>query len=70
MNYQKVIKHGNSLAVVIPAPMARECEIRRGDVVRVQLLVKKVPGEDTSLFYIEIEAVVNDAILANTQKDG
>lgn len=70
MSYQKVIRHGNSLAVVIPAPMAREMNIHRGDEVRLQMLRKRIPGELMSLFYLEIEPVVNDKTFAKTQKHG
>lgn len=70
MRYQRIIKHGTSLAVVIPAAMARELGVHRGDAVRLQLLRKRIPGELTSLFYLEIEPVVNDEILATTQKYG
>ena len=70
MRYQRVIKHGNSLAIVIPAPMAREASLHRGDAVRLSLLQKKIPGEQLQLFYLEIEPVVNDKIFAKTQKDG
>lgn len=70
MRYQRVIKHGTSLAVVIPAPMAREINLHRGDAVRLSLLQKDIPGEGVKLFYLEIEAVSNDRIFANTQKDG
>lgn len=70
MRYQRVIKHGNSLAVVIPAPMARELVIHRGDAVRLSVLQKDIPGEAAKLFYLEIEPVVNDEIQTDTQKDG
>ncbi len=70
MRYQRVIRHGTSLAVVIPAPMVRELGVHRGDVVRLLLLQRQIPGEDTSLLYMEIEPVANDEIQANVQKDG
>ena len=70
MRYQRIIRHGNSLAVVIPAAMARELGVHRGDAVRLLLLQRTIPGEAISLLYLEIEPVRNDEILANTQKDG
>ena len=70
MRYQRVIRHGTSLAVVIPAAMARELGVHRGDNVRLSLLARTIPGEATSLFYLEIEPVVNDEIQANVLKDG
>lgn len=70
MRYQRVIKHGTSLAVVIPAAMARELVMHRGDAVRLSVLQKDIPGEAAKLMYLEIEAVVNDEIQAKTQKDG
>ncbi len=70
MRYQRVIRHGTSLAIVIPAAMARELSLKRGDAIRLSLLAKRIPGESTSLFYVEVEPVANDEILANTQKDG
>ncbi len=70
MKYQRVIRHGHSLAVVIPAQMARELGVNRGDGVRLQLLAKGIPGEEMKLFYLEIEPLVNDQILADTQSNG
>lgn len=35
MRYQKIIKHGNSLAVVIPVEQLREMALRWGDYVEV-----------------------------------
>lgn len=70
MRYQRVIRHGTSLAVVIPASMARELHLHRGDAVRLSLMAKDIPAAGRTLFYVEIEPVVNDKIFANTQKDG
>ena len=70
MRYQKVIRHGTSLAVVIPAAVAREIDVHRGDVVVLSVLHKKVGGAPTNALYIEIEPVVNREIQANVQKDG
>lgn len=70
MRYQRVIRHGTSLAVVIPAAMARELGVHRGDAVRLLLLTKRIPGEYNTLFYLEIEPVANDKLLTNTLRDG
>lgn len=70
MRYQRIIRHGTSLAVVIPVSMARELGLHRGDAVRLVLLQRQVLGEDTSVFYLEIEPVVNDEIFVKTQKHG
>lgn len=59
MRYQKVIRHGNALAVVIPAAMCRELQIKRGDVVRLKVLEWDVPGVEGSTFYLEIEPVLD-----------
>lgn len=70
MKYQQVIRHGHSLAVVIPVSMTRELGLHRGDAVRLVLLQRQILGEDTSVFYLEIQPVVNDEIFAKTQKHG
>lgn len=35
MTYQRIIKHGNSLAVVIPAQIARDLGFKRGDYLEM-----------------------------------
>ncbi len=37
MTYQKIIKHGNCLAVVIPAKICRELKWKRGDYIELQV---------------------------------
>ena len=59
MRFQKVIKHGNALAVVIPAAICRELQIKRGDVVRLQVLRRGGRDDPPSLFYLEIEQVLD-----------
>ena len=54
MRYQRVIKHGNALAIVIPAAVCRELEIHRGDVVRLAVGEKESKGGTSSWFYLEI----------------
>ena len=34
---KEIIQLGNSLAVIIPSPMARQCRFRRGDSVRLKV---------------------------------
>lgn len=38
MRIQKVLKHGNALAVVIPVQQLRELDLKRGDNVQLQVL--------------------------------
>ena len=59
MRYQRVIKHGNALAVVIPAAVRRELDLHRGDVVLLSVLHKHVGGLETNALYIEIEPVAH-----------
>lgn len=65
MRYQRILRHGTSLAVVIPAPMARELGVKRGDNVRLSLLSEKVAGGETRLFYLVVQPVVKDATPLN-----
>ena len=57
MRYQKVIRHGNALAVVIPAAVCRELQIKRGDMVRLAVLEREIEDVEFSSFYLEIEPV-------------
>ena len=57
MRYQKVIRHGNALAIVIPAAVCRELPIKRGDIVRLEVLEKAFEDADGSSFYLTIECV-------------
>lgn len=43
MTIQRIIKHGNSLAVVIPVEICRELKLNRGDHLELQLQ-KQVKG--------------------------
>ena len=45
MTIQRIIKHGNSLAVVIPANICRELELKLGDHLELQLQ-KQVKAPD------------------------
>jgi len=38
MRFQKVIKVGNALGVIIPAQIARDCKIKRGDYLELRPL--------------------------------
>ena len=49
MTYQKILKHGHSLAVVIPAQIARDLKWKRGDWVRMGVF-----GDDIKRFHIDI----------------
>ena len=48
---QRVLRHGNALAIVIPVAVARASTLRRGDHVALvldvygQLIIKKIPRE-------------------------
>ena len=57
MRYQKVIRHGNALAVVIPAAVCRELQLKRGDMVRLAVLEREIEDVEFSSFYLEIEPV-------------
>ena len=52
MYLQKIIKHGNSLAVVLPVQLCHAWEIKRGDNIALTiqkmefLVVQKVNDED------------------------
>lgn len=58
MRYQKVIRHGTSLAVVIPAAVCREVAIHRGDVVELEVLQGSHEGGSASFLYLVITPVV------------
>ena len=53
-----MLRHGTSLAIVIPAAVCRELGIRRGDVVRLSVLSRGKSGTKLSALYLEIEPVV------------
>ncbi len=59
MRYQKVIRHGCSLAVVIPAAVCRELQIKRGDAVRLLVLARGFEEGVATSFYLEIEPVLD-----------
>ena len=48
---QRVLRHGNALAIVIPVAVARVSTLRRGDYVALvldvhgQLIIKKIPPD-------------------------
>lgn len=67
MRYQKVIRHGNALAVVIPAAVCRELEIHRGDTVVLEVLQRPPYDELPASLYLRIEPVV-DAYSAAMKK--
>ena len=52
-----MIKHGCSLAVVIPAAVCRELGIKRGYMVRLRVLGKWDFDDLVEVFYLEIEPV-------------
>ncbi len=58
MRYQKVIRHGNALAIVIPAAVCRELEIHRGDMVIINVLERGGVLDGTNSLYLEISPVV------------
>lgn len=58
MRYQKVIRHGNALAVVIPAAICRELQIHRGDAVALEVLLRGLGWAGVSRFYLEITPVL------------
>ncbi len=58
MRYQKVLRHGHSLAVVIPVALARALDIQRGDVVTLKTIqTERVEGRPVR-FGVEIWPVV------------
>ena len=57
MTYQKVIRHGNSLAVVIPAQICRELKIYRSDVVLMEVLRRTDMRHGEREFYLKIVPV-------------
>ena len=59
MRYQKVIIHGNSLAVVIPAAVCRELQIKRGDMVRLVIFEQEIEDGEANSFYLRIEPVLD-----------
>ena len=65
MRYQKVIKHGNALAVVIPAAICRELGVHRGDYVSVIVLNRAEEKGGYDGLYLEITPVKEASIPAN-----
>lgn len=59
MQYQKIIKHGNAKAVVIPAAVCRELYIHLGDVVKLTTLSKAKYGSAGVVLYLEIVPVID-----------
>jgi antitoxin component of MazEF toxin-antitoxin module len=59
MRYQRVLKHGCSLAIVIPAQVCRELNIRRADIVTLQVLSTEGVDEKIQRFYLEIMPVIH-----------
>ena len=70
MRYQRVLRHGTSLAIVIPAAVCRELGIHRSDVVRLAVLSRGKSGTNPNLLYLEIEPVVEADKVVNTKKNG
>lgn len=70
MRYQKVLRHGTSLAVVIPAAVCRELEIHRGDAVSLEVLSRPANRGSGSRFYLEIEPVVGEFLDTNADANG
>ena len=60
MRFQKVIQHGTSLAVVIPAPICRELEIHRGDSLLLEVVLRPEEVAGLALIYLQISSVVDD----------
>ena len=70
MRYQKVIRHGNALAVVIPVAVCRVTGIHRGDVVRLVLLHTASSDEQGGHFYLEITPGVEEYPVTETHDNG
>ena len=60
MNYQRVIKHGNSLAIVIPVGVCRELGIHRSDQVKLVLALKYNVRGGPAAMVLEIWPVVDN----------
>ena len=58
MRYQRVLKHGCSLAIVIPAQVCRELNIRRADIVTLKVLSMEDADKGTKDFYLEVAPVI------------
>ncbi len=69
MRYQKIIRHGNSLAVVIPAEVCRELNIHRGDGIAIRFLSRSPGKEGPKGFYLEIMPVVESERFTNNTRD-
>ena len=52
MTIQKIIKHGNSLAVVIPANICRDLELKLGQHLQLELRKQYKGPTGRSNFYI------------------
>lgn len=62
MRYQKVLRHGNSLVVVLPAAVARELDIQRGDAVMLAVIEgERVDGVPVR-FGVEIWPMVEEGV--------
>ena len=58
MKYQKVLRHGHSLAIVIPVAMVSTLDIQRGDMVTLKTIqTERVEGQPVR-FGVEIWPVV------------
>lgn len=60
MKYQKVLKHGCSLAIVIPAQVCREVKIRRGDMVILRVLNRSGMSDGVQRFILEISPIIEE----------
>jgi len=60
MFYQTLIKHGNSLAVVIPAEVCRELKIHRGDGVKLKVLYASFSRSGGKAMYLEIYPIIDE----------
>ena len=60
MHYQRILKHGNSLAIVIPAAVCHELDIRRGDSIKLRLLDGNYKNGGPKVFYLEISPVIEE----------
>lgn len=70
MRYQKIIRHGNALAVVIPAAVCRELNIHRSDYVSVTVLNRAEQNGGNDVLYLEIAPVVEKFIQTKAGADG
>lgn len=54
VRYHKVLKHGSSQCIVIPAPILRDLQIKRGDYLDLKVLAAGKMNTGETVHYIAL----------------